>query len=148
MLQEQSAVSCSGSRGKRLRTLSEEDQNVDYGTSPVTVPEIHDKDEEEEDEESRKKVYSTLILCFSFCNPSLSELFSPYYFLYISRCWQGECFEQSRASLVGDHFMYSHDLHVWFRSVTVMRNYLPVTLGSQRVIHNGKLWATENLLVS
>lgn len=69
ILQEQSAVSCSGSRGKRLRTLSEEDQNVDYGTSPVTVPEIHDKDDEEEDEESRKKVYSTLILCFSFCNP-------------------------------------------------------------------------------
>lgn len=52
-----------------MRTLSEEDQNVDYGTSPVTVPEIHDKDDEEEDEESRKKVYSTLILCFSFRNP-------------------------------------------------------------------------------
>ena len=52
-----------------MRTLSEEDQNVDYGTSPVTVPEIHDKDDDEEDEESRKKVYSTLILCFSFCNP-------------------------------------------------------------------------------
>ena len=72
MLQEQSAVNCSGSRGKRLRTLSEEDQNVDYGTSPVTVPEIHDKDDEEEDEESRKKVYSTLILCFSFCSYTTS----------------------------------------------------------------------------
>ena len=65
-------MNCSGSRGKRLRTLSEEDQNVDYGTSPVTVPEIHDKDDEEEDEESRKKVYSTLILCFSFCSHTTS----------------------------------------------------------------------------
>ena len=101
-----------------------------------------------------KKVEKRYTVHWSYVSPfvtlytSLSELFSPYYFLYISRCWQGECFEQSRASLVGDHFMYSHDLSVWFRSVTVMRNYLPVTLGSQRVIHNGKLWATENLLVS
>lgn len=88
ILQEQSAVSCSGSRGKRLRTLSEEDQNVDYGTSPVTVPEIHDKDDEEEDEESRKKVYSTLILWFSFCNP-LHLIIRIYFLLTTLYTFQG-----------------------------------------------------------
>lgn len=88
ILQEQSAVSCSGSRGKRLQTLSEEDQNVDYGTSPVTVPEIHDKDDEEEDEESRKKVYSTLILCFSFCNP-LHLIIRIYFLLTTLYTFQG-----------------------------------------------------------
>lgn len=55
LISEQTAVDCSGSRSERLRTLSEEDQNVDHGTPPVTVPEIHDKDDVEDDEESRKK---------------------------------------------------------------------------------------------
>ncbi|PFX14927.1 2-hydroxyacylsphingosine 1-beta-galactosyltransferase [Stylophora pistillata] len=55
LISEQTAVDCSGSRSKRLRTLSEEDQNVDHGTPPVTFPEIHDKDDVEDDEESRKK---------------------------------------------------------------------------------------------
>ena len=31
--------------------------------------------------------------------------------------WQGEIFEQSRASLVGKHFLYSRGLNVWFRDL-------------------------------
>ena len=71
-----------------MRTLSEEDQNVDYGTSPVTAPEIHDKDDDEEDEESRKKVYSTLILCFSFFNP-LHLIIRIYFLLTTIYTFQG-----------------------------------------------------------
>ena len=36
--------------------------------------------------------------------------------------WQGEFVKQSRASLVGDHFLYSRDLNVWFRADKVRRN--------------------------
>ena len=35
---------------------------------------------------------------------------------------QGEFVEQSRASLVGDYFLYSHDLNVWFWADMVRRN--------------------------
>ena len=31
------------------------------------------------------------------------------------RCWQGELVEQSKASLVGDHFLHSHELTALFR---------------------------------
>ena len=34
---------------------------------------------------------------------------------------QGEFFKQTRPSLVGDHFLYSHDI-VWFTGDTVRRN--------------------------
>ena len=40
----------------------------------------------------------------------------------ILSCWQGEFVEQSRASLVVDHFPYSHNLNVWFRGDIVRRN--------------------------
>ena len=36
--------------------------------------------------------------------------------------WQGEFVQQSRASLVGDHLLYSHDLSVWFRRDVLRRN--------------------------
>ena len=36
--------------------------------------------------------------------------------------WQREFVKQSRASLVGDHFLYSRDLNVWFRADNVRRN--------------------------
>ena len=36
--------------------------------------------------------------------------------------WQREFVKQSRASLVGDHFLYSRDLNVWFRGDNVRRN--------------------------
>ena len=35
---------------------------------------------------------------------------------------QGEFVKQSKASSIGDHFLYSHDLNVWFRGDTVRRN--------------------------
>ena len=38
--------------------------------------------------------------------------------------WQEEFISQSRASLVGDHFLYSHDLYVWFRGDIVRRNQM------------------------
>ena len=40
---------------------------------------------------------------------------------------------QSRASLVGNHFLYSHDLNVWFRWDIVRRNWILITLKGQRV---------------
>ena len=36
-------------------------------------------------------------------------------------------------SLVCDHFVYSHDLKVWFRSNIVRRNKILVTLRGQRI---------------
>ena len=42
-------------------------------------------------------------------------IFSIMFSIHFLRCWQGEFVEQSRTSLVGDHFLYSHDLNVWFR---------------------------------
>ena len=46
------------------------------------------------------------------------------------RGWQGEIVQQSRAALVGDHLLYSHnfhflyscDLNVWFKDDIVRRN--------------------------
>ena len=39
-----------------------------------------------------------------------------------SKGWRGEFVSQSRAALVGDHLLYSHDFHVWVRDDTVGRN--------------------------
>ena len=36
-------------------------------------------------------------------------------------------------SLVGDHFLYSHDLNVWFRDDIVRRNLMVATLRDQQV---------------
>ena len=47
--------------------------------------------------------------------------------LHFPRCWQGEFVKQSRASLVGEHFLYSHDPNVWFRDDNVRRNWILVT---------------------
>ena len=41
---------------------------------------------------------------------------------HIQGFWQWEFVQQSRASLVGDHLLYSHDLNVWFRDDVVKRN--------------------------
>ena len=40
-------------------------------------------------------------------------------------------FQYLIASLVGDHFLYSHHLKVWFRGYIVRRNYMLVTWGSK-----------------
>ena len=36
------------------------------------------------------------------------------FFIHFLRCWQGEFVCQSRGSFSDDHFLYSHDLNVWF----------------------------------
>ena len=41
----------------------------------------------------------------------ISILFSPHFLM----CWQGEFVQQSRASLVGDHLLYSPYHNVWFK---------------------------------
>ena len=60
-------------------------------------------------------------------------IFSILFFIHFPRCWQGEFVIQSKVSLPGDHFLYSHDLNVWFRSDIVGRNEKLVTLRVKRV---------------
>ena len=55
-------------------------------------------------------------------------IFSIQLFIYFLRCWQGEFVYQSKASFIGDHFLYSHYQKVWFRGDTVGRNLMLVTL--------------------
>ena len=54
--------------------------------------------------------------------PTSVCIFSILLFMHFLRCWQGEFVWQSRASLVGDHFLYSHDLNVCFRGDIVRRS--------------------------
>lgn len=70
-------------------------------------------------------------LMWSVCIFSL--LFSMHFLGY----WHGEFFDQPKAFLIGDHFLYSHDLNVWFRGDAARRNYTLVTLRGQRVKVNG-----------
>ena len=49
-------------------------------------------------------------------------IFSILFSEHFLRCWQREFVKQSRAYLVGDHFLYSHDHNVWFRGDIVGRN--------------------------
>ena len=56
--------------------------------------------------------------CPSLFSGTSSVLFS----IHLLRCWQGEFVKQSRASLAGDHFLYSCDANVWFRGDIVRRN--------------------------
>ena len=56
--------------------------------------------------------------CPSLFSSTSSVLFS----IHLLRCWQGEFVKQSRASLAGDHFIYSCDANVWFRGDIVRRN--------------------------
>ena len=43
------------------------------------------------------------------------SIFSILFSIHFSRYWQGEFVKQSRASLVGDHFLHSRDLNVCFK---------------------------------
>ena len=43
-------------------------------------------------------------------------------------CWQGEFVQQSRASLVGEHFLYSCDLNVQFREDIIRKNQMLATI--------------------
>ena len=49
-------------------------------------------------------------------------IFSILFPIHFLRCWQGEFVYQSRASLLGDHFLFSHVLDVWFKGDIVRRN--------------------------
>ena len=49
-------------------------------------------------------------------------IFSILLFINFLRCCQGEFVFQPKVSFVGDHFLYSHDLNVWFRGGIVGRN--------------------------
>ena len=49
-------------------------------------------------------------------------IFSILFIIHFLRCWQGEFVCQSKGYFPGDHFLYSHDLNVWFKSDIVGRN--------------------------
>ena len=53
--------------------------------------------------------------------------------MYFPRHCQGEFVQQSRASLVADHLLYSHDHHEQFSGDIVRRNEILITLRGQRV---------------
>ena len=55
-------------------------------------------------------------------------IFSILFSVHFRRGWQGEFVSQSRAALVGDHLLYSHGFHVWFRADIVRRNYILVSV--------------------
>ena len=55
-------------------------------------------------------------------------IFSILFPMHFQRGWQGEFVSQSRAALVGDHLLYSHNFHVWFRCEIVRRNQMLVSL--------------------
>ena len=60
--------------------------------------------------------------------------YSPYCFsIHFLRFWQGELVWHLWASWVGDHFLYSRDLHVWLRGDIVRRNWMLVILRSPSV---------------
>ena len=54
-------------------------------------------------------------------------IFSILFFIHFLRCWQGEFVYRSKASFVGDHFLYSHNLNMWFRGNIVRRNCMLIT---------------------
>ena len=68
-----------------------------------------------------------ILTLYSITSVCIFSILLPRHFL---RLWQGEFVQQSRASLVGDHLLYSHDLDVWFRGDVVWRNWKLVTLRS------------------
>ena len=45
-------------------------------------------------------------------NPKSVCIFSIQLFIYFLKGWQGEFIYQSKASFIGDHFLYSRDLSV------------------------------------
>ena len=53
---------------------------------------------------------------------TLESIFFIPFSINFLRCWKGEFVEKSEAALIGDHFLYSHDLNVWFRGDIVRRD--------------------------
>ena len=48
--------------------------------------------------------------------------FSILFSIHFLGCWQGDFAQQSRACVLVDHFLYSHDLNVWFRADIIRGN--------------------------
>lgn len=44
-------------------------------------------------------------------------IFSLWFYWHFLRWWQGEIVEQSKASLIDDHFLYFHYLFLWFEGL-------------------------------
>ena len=57
-----------------------------------------------------------------YCSPLFSSASSVLFSIHLLRCWQGEFVKQTRASLAGDHFIYSCGANVGFRGDMVRRN--------------------------
>ena len=51
----------------------------------------------------------------SFKTLHILKSFSTQLFIHFPRGWQGNFAYQSKASFISDHFLYSHDLNMWFR---------------------------------
>ena len=60
-------------------------------------------------------------------NPKIGIIFSLLFSIHSLWYGQGEFVQQSQASLMVDHFPYSHGLYVWFNSDTEGRNTMPIT---------------------
>ena len=69
---------------------------------------------------------------FTLHNLTLVCIFSILFFIHFPRCRQREFVYQSRAFLFGDHFFYSCDLNVRFRSNTVKRIKMLITCRGKR----------------
>ena len=67
----------------------------------------------------KEKRYSTLLTYYSLTSVCIFSILLSRHFLGF---WQGEFVQQSRASLVGDHLLYSHGLNVWLRGGVLRRN--------------------------
>ena len=58
--------------------------------------------------------FNTFTTYLPSCNIFPVCIFSTLFLIHFLRCWQGEFVCQSKGSFPRDHFLYSHDLNVWF----------------------------------
>ena len=74
-------------------------------------------------------------------------IFSILFSIHFLRCWQGEFVWQSRASLVVDHFLYSHYGVRWFRGDIVRRNQMSVNLRVKELmsLFSHEHWSLDTL---
>ena len=83
--------------------------------------------------------------------PLKSEyIFSILLLTHYLKCWQGEFVYQSRALFLGDHFLYSRVLNVWFRgdilsSVSYRRVYI-IQLKKSRFVENLLLYPKSEMI--
>ena len=63
--------------------------------------------------------YGEFLNLYTLTSVFIISILSP---VHLLMCWQGEFVQQSRVSLGGDHFLYSHDIDVWFSGDIVGRN--------------------------